>query len=157
MFDINGGEMVVIAIIALIVLGPQRLPELARKAGEWTRTMRAIALDFRQGLEREVGTIENPIRQIRDDITRPLNQVRDELRGVGGELRNAAQDVDRGLSWNGPAPSAGPSPTDAADDLARINAGEDLVGPEVAPPGEDADPPGQGQDELAEKSDEERL
>lgn len=150
MFDINGGEMVVIAIVALIVLGPQRLPELARKAGQWTRTMRAIALDFRQGLEREIGEIENPVRQIREDVVRPIREVENELRGAENELRRAAGDVNRGLRWSGPVTEGGPTSDDAAADLDRINAGEDLREPREQltlgdiPPGADLLDSGEG-------------
>ena len=43
MFDIAFSELVVIALVALIVIGPERLPGLARKAGEWWgRTQRYV-------------------------------------------------------------------------------------------------------------------
>ena len=40
MFGISGGELFFIAIIALIVLGPERLPKVARMAGMWVRRAR---------------------------------------------------------------------------------------------------------------------
>ena len=46
MFNIGGGELIVIALIALIVLGPNRLPGAARKAGEVLGDLRRISTGF---------------------------------------------------------------------------------------------------------------
>lgn len=119
-FGINGGEMVVLVIIALIVIGPQRLPKMARRAGEISREIRAIALDFRQGIEREVEALEKPLQEIKDEVSGPLTQVRDDLKA-------ASDDFQTGMKWDGPRPASGPQPEDAAEDLKRIEAGEDLL------------------------------
>jgi Sec-independent protein translocase protein TatA len=37
---LQGGEIIIILLLALVVLGPTRLPELARKLGEWTAELR---------------------------------------------------------------------------------------------------------------------
>jgi Tat protein translocase TatB subunit len=46
MFNIGAGEFLVIALIALIVLGPQKLPDAARQAGKWANELRKMAAGF---------------------------------------------------------------------------------------------------------------
>lgn len=55
MFSINGGEFVVLALIAVIVIGPERLPEYAKQLRVWAVKGRELLRDGRQTLEREVG------------------------------------------------------------------------------------------------------
>ncbi len=50
MFNIGGGELVVIAIIALIVLGPERLPSAAREVGKAMTELRSMSRGFKQEL-----------------------------------------------------------------------------------------------------------
>ena len=50
---IEGGEWIVIVLVALIVFGPERLPELARRTGDWVRELRGAAREMRElGWER---------------------------------------------------------------------------------------------------------
>ena len=51
MFNIGGGEFMIIALIALIVLGPQRLPEAARKVGKVMGDLRRISSGFQNELK----------------------------------------------------------------------------------------------------------
>lgn len=51
MFNIGTGELVVIALIALIVLGPDKLPQAARQVGQFTSEARKIANGFRQEMK----------------------------------------------------------------------------------------------------------
>jgi sec-independent protein translocase protein TatB len=138
MFGINGGEFFLIGIVALLVLGPERLPILARRVGKWTREMRSIATEFRSGIERELGG--NPLQDFKDEIDKPISDLRSTLSdvrkdfnqasdGVERDLKAASKDVNKGLAWTGPVASQGPTPEDAAADLARIEAGEDLLSP----------------------------
>lgn len=53
MFDIGFSEIMVIAGLALIVLGPDKLPQLARTLGRWAGRARALARQFREQLETE--------------------------------------------------------------------------------------------------------
>jgi sec-independent protein translocase protein TatB len=59
MFNIGGGEFVVIALIALIVLGPQRLPEAARQVGKAMGDLRRLSSGFQHELK---GALEDAER-----------------------------------------------------------------------------------------------
>ena len=53
MFDIGFGELFLCFVVALIVLGPERLPKVARMAGRWTGQARAYMRNLSTELERE--------------------------------------------------------------------------------------------------------
>jgi sec-independent protein translocase protein TatB len=85
-------ELVVIAVVALLVFGPDRLPEVARNAAKVLRTFRAEtqrsvdelkrAADV-QDLDRELRGLGRELRETRDSVTRG---VRRSLAGPGGAL-----------------------------------------------------------------------
>lgn len=54
MFDIGFSELVVIALVGLIVLGPKRLPEVARTAGQWVARFRRFVSDVKEDFDREL-------------------------------------------------------------------------------------------------------
>ena len=54
MFEVGFQELVLIALLALIVLGPEKLPKLAAQLGRWTGRARSMARNLRQQLEQEV-------------------------------------------------------------------------------------------------------
>jgi len=58
MFDIGFFELIIIAIIALLVIGPERLPHAARMAGAWIGKIRRTALSVKEELEQEVNLHE---------------------------------------------------------------------------------------------------
>ena len=51
MFDIGWPEMMVVAVIALIVIGPKDLPRVLRTVGHWTRKARMLAREFQSGVD----------------------------------------------------------------------------------------------------------
>lgn len=72
MFDVGFTELVMIGLVALLVVGPERLPELVRTTGRWIGRAQRIAREMRNELERDVGTRE--LKQLRREITQdPLN------------------------------------------------------------------------------------
>jgi sec-independent protein translocase protein TatB len=103
---LQGGEIIIILLVALVVFGPQRLPELARRVGGWVTELRAAARDVRRGLESEVEELRSSV----DDMRGTLEDVKKEIDEVG---------VSR-LKWDGPKPVSGPTPEDAMRDLERI-------------------------------------
>ncbi|MDO7867462.1 sec-independent translocase [Nocardioides jiangxiensis] len=55
MFDIGLGELVVIALVVVVVMGPDRLPEFAAQAGRFVRRLKKYADAARDDLRRELG------------------------------------------------------------------------------------------------------
>jgi sec-independent protein translocase protein TatB len=122
---LQGGEIIIILLVALIVLGPTRLPELARKLGAWTAELRAAARDIRRGLEAEVADL----KEVSDDLRGPIDELKKSSEEIRKDLDEAG--VSR-LEWTGPKPVSGPTPADAMADLDEIErkASEEATGGE---------------------------
>ena len=54
MFDIGFWELAVLAVVALLVVGPERLPQLVRDGGRWVRAARRFITETRYEIEREL-------------------------------------------------------------------------------------------------------
>ena len=67
MFSISPAELVTIALVALVVFGPKRLPEISRKAGRIFREFRDMAQEFRDGIEAETG-VESDLGALRREL-----------------------------------------------------------------------------------------
>lgn len=87
MFDIGVGELTLIAIVALVVLGPERLPKAARFAGLWVRRARMQWDSVKQELERELEA---------EELKRSLQDVQASLRDAEDQLRNKQQHLEQG-------------------------------------------------------------
>ena len=70
MFDIAFSELVVIGLIALVILGPKRLPEMARAAGRWIARIRRFIEDVKRDMGSELRREElAELRQVHQQIT----------------------------------------------------------------------------------------
>lgn len=109
MFDVGFSELIIIAVVALLVLGPERLPKAARFAGLWMRRARAQWYSVRAELERELAADELK------HLGSPLADLQPQMRALDAELRAslAAQDFSAALA---PTQDAEPSATPAVDD-----------------------------------------
>tara|TARA_B100000945_G_scaffold235133_1_gene191227 strand:- start:2341 stop:2655 length:315 start_codon:yes stop_codon:yes gene_type:complete len=87
-FNIGGGEALVILVVALIFLGPSKLPEIARTLGKTTQTIRKVSESFRSELNSAVD--ENTERKARERGNDLLGS--DSLPPV--DLGTAAKDSD---------------------------------------------------------------
>lgn len=108
------GEIIIIVLLALVVLGPNRLPEMARKIGRWTNELRNAAREITRGLEAEIDEVKRAGEEFKapmDEVKRPFTEIRDEMSGFGA----------KGHEWKGPKPVSGPTPEDAMRDLDELN------------------------------------
>jgi Tat protein translocase TatB subunit len=61
MFEVGFSELLLIFALALIVLGPEKLPKLAQQVGRWVGRARAMARQFRDQLEEEAHNLESKV------------------------------------------------------------------------------------------------
>jgi sec-independent protein translocase protein TatB len=112
MFDIGFAELLLILLVTLVVVGPQRLPETIRTTALWIGRIKRAASRAYQEVEKEVGM---------DDIRRQLHN--EEL------LRSLREQVDREQPAAKPAPTPSPAAPESADHRDPAD--------DAAPPGKD--------------------
>ena len=84
------GEMLVIAVIALVVVGPKDLPVLMRKVGGFMNQIKGMGREFREafdemGAEEEIKALQKEIADLRDGTVEPT--ITDEMTALDTELR----------------------------------------------------------------------
>lgn len=139
MLGINGGEFLVLIVVALLVVGPERLPGYAEQLASWVRTLRRFLGTARERVAEELGEDAadvdwasldprryDPRRIVRDalleDVTPPPPVTgRRYTTGRGGGAAPAAAGAGRAASAAGAA--------GAADAGAADGPGEGVVGP----------------------------
>ena len=91
MLDIGWLELLVIFVLLLVVLGPARLPEVARSMGLWLGRLRRMYNNFKLEMEREIGM---------DDVRRQLHneQVMSEMKALEQETKSILSDTQSALS-----------------------------------------------------------
>lgn len=89
MFDIGFSELLVIAVVALLVLGPERLPKAARFAGLWVRKARAQWYSVKSEFEREMAADE-----MKRSLGNPVQDLRREVEGAGRELSDSVREAE---------------------------------------------------------------
>ena len=81
MFDVGFSELALIGVIALIILGPDRLPKAARTAGLWVGRARRMLADVKADIDREVRRSE--LEEIKD--------IGNEIKKAGEEIKESAE------------------------------------------------------------------
>jgi sec-independent protein translocase protein TatB len=97
MFDIGWSELVVIAVVALIAIGPKELPGVLRMVGQWMGKARKMAGEFQ-------GQFQEAMREAEmADLKKSFDEVKEAASGfTGGNLMTSLQrDVDKALDIEG--------------------------------------------------------
>lgn len=122
MFGINGYEFLLLAILAVVILGPERLPEYAAQLAQLVKGLRRMATGAREQLREEVGP------ELDDVDWRKLDPRQyDPRRIIKEALLDDFEDAVKPLSGDGPEPVVKPSPAAAAratPPAARLSAGQ---------------------------------
>jgi sec-independent protein translocase protein TatB len=114
MFDIGFGEIFLIAIVALLVLGPERLPKAARFAGLWVRRARAQWYSVKAELENELAD---------DDLRRSLKQTQADLLEARDSLAQSGAALKQQMEQTG-ADVREAFESGTGSDSARVDSGE---------------------------------
>ena len=106
MFDIGFSELLVIAIVALIVIGPQRLPTVARTLGHLFGRMQRYVNDVKADISREMEMDE--LKKMQSSIEDAARTMRDSVDSVGREVSSAESELNK-LAQSAPDAAAQPA------------------------------------------------
>ena len=114
MFDIGFSEMIVIAIVALVVIGPERLPRVARTAGHLLGRLQRYVSDVKADINREMQIEE--LRRLQSEIEQSARSVEQSLSTEIQAAREAVQQTAQAVTGNRtaveasqPAPESSPA------------------------------------------------
>ena len=130
MFDVGFWELSLIAVVALLVVGPARLPGLVRTAGLWAGRMRRYADHIRREIEREVPTQE--FKKAMSETPKPLEDIKQTLEETTGSLEETSSELNKlGSDMNKDVDAADSKPTSggAADTSARTTGSDTAPAP----------------------------
>ena len=133
MFEIGFWEMIMVGGVMLIVVGPERLPGLARTAGLWIGKARRMFAEVKADVDRELHLeeIRQSIRQSADH--NPLHDMADQVKAIQQDLQAEFDDPGPPPGWQPDQVNAPPSgwiPPDSVPVPMTVS----LQKPEIVPP-----------------------
>ena len=128
-------EMILLVIVAIVVIGPKDLPLMMRKFGRFTGKMRAMAFEFKQGID-ELGR-QAELDELRKEVAnlKKATGIDEIRRDLENDKADIARDFAAGMS-DAPKPAAA-SPGDAAAAEAEVKQIPDYAGLSADHPGYD--------------------
>ena len=112
MFDVGFSELLIIAVVALIVLGPERMPKAARFAGLWVRKARAQWYSVKSELEFELAQedLKKHVQDFEHSIKAPMQALQNDLQQTQADIQSELDDVAESAQTFelDPKPTAGP-------------------------------------------------
>ena len=91
MFDFGFSEMLVVAVIALVVLGPERLPVVARTAGEWIGKAQRFVAQVKSDIDRETQLSE--LKQLKDEAQSMVDSLQKDVQAAADEMQSTVKDA----------------------------------------------------------------
>lgn len=124
MFDVGFSELFIIALVALIVIGPERLPKVARTLGLLFGRMQRYVNDVKADISREMeldelrklqATVEEAARSIEQTVNKEISTTESQLNNIAASAAAAAPELtSAGIAPTPTATEAVPPPTPLA-------------------------------------------
>ena len=100
MFDVGFWELAIIALVALVVIGPERLPKVARSVGRWVGSGRRMISALKEDIEKEIEVEElkqmvqketrgNVVEELVGDVHQTVGELNRDTQKIMNETRNA--------------------------------------------------------------------
>jgi Tat protein translocase TatB subunit len=122
MFGIGYQEMFVVLVVALVIFGPSRLPELAGQVGRWVRDFRRMSSDLTGEFEKTFAEVD----EVKKTFQREMQGIQEEVEGVGksarGELKKSgSKAIGNGKKTSGATAKKGAATAASVANPARPN------------------------------------
>ena len=95
MFDIGFSEMVVLAVVALVVLGPERLPKVAKQTGAWMGKLRRYVDDVKSDINRQMELSE--LRDLKTTVTDAAREFESSVNSTVSGLQSTLDDAQKAI------------------------------------------------------------
>lgn len=133
MFDIAFSEILVIAVVALIVIGPERLPKTARTLGHLFGRLQRYVSDVKSDISREMELDE--LRKLQQQVRSAAQEIETSVHSAANEVEHSVRSVESEL--NAAASGAEPHPQAPAlnaESLGSVPPADSAVPQAEAPP-----------------------
>ena len=127
MFDIGFSELLLIAVVALVVIGPERLPGVARNAGRFAGRLQRYVSDIKRDFNREIEFEE--IRRLQQEMETTVQSMQASMRAVESTLQQEVAKQQVSLTNTSHAPDA---PAVQPDVSARLQPGSTAAAPSAS-------------------------
>ena len=134
MFDIGISEIAVIAVVALVVIGPERLPKVARTVGTLLGRAQRYVNDVKAEVNREMELEE--LRKLQTEMKDAARGIHEQVSSAGAEMQSAVHDMEKQL--NEGVTSIGTPDTAPAATSTAVSGTASLAGPAAAVPPTDS-------------------
>ncbi len=104
MFDIGASEIFVIGVVALIVIGPERLPRVAKTLGHLFGRLQRYVSEVKSDINREIeleelrklkATMQDAARSIEESVTSQVNYIDSEVKQAGAEVQKQVESAQK--------------------------------------------------------------
>lgn len=119
MFDFGFSELIVIGVVMLIVVGPERLPKVARTAGHLLGRLQRYVADVKSDIQREMQLDE--LKKLQEQVQQQARELESSVRSHAADVESQLSQTEQELRAVAGAPSAAAPPQGAAP--AALSAG----------------------------------
>lgn len=149
MFDIGFPELILVAIVGLLVIGPDKLPETLRTLGLWLGRMRRSFTNVKAEIEKEIG-MDEVRRQLHNEaIMEEMKRIEQEVKSTADSARQTLNEGARAAQASAPGQPTPAEPDASAQipsidpqvqmDIADAISAQDQIAPEAARAADDRD------------------
>lgn len=117
MFDIGFPELLLVSIVALVVIGPDRLPETIRSIMLWLGRIKRSFANIKTEIEQEIGADEIRAQLHNESILKNLDETKDQIQSALNSAENSIADVKHAIK---PQNIAGSMLNDSADTADKV-------------------------------------
>jgi sec-independent protein translocase protein TatB len=135
MFDLGWGKIIIIAVIALVVIGPKELPAVLRTVGQWMGKIRRMAAEFQ-------GQFQEAMREAEmADLKKSIDSITDATRGIGDPLGTVTRNIENAFTDKPAATPVTPSEPSLSSAPATPPAASETAAAPTTEPSVAAEPP----------------
>jgi sec-independent protein translocase protein TatB len=103
MFDFGFSELMVLAVVALIVIGPERLPKVAKQAGQWMGSLRRYVDDVKSDINRQMELSE--LRDLQTQVTDAARDLKESVNATVSGVQSSLDEVQKTLEGTDTPPA----------------------------------------------------